>query len=142
MKIIKHLTLSSFLLSCLLFSHGAIAEISVIVNPDNPNNVSASQIKRIFLGKLKKFPNGSKVAPINQSSDLELRKEFDKKALGKSSSQMKSYWAKVVFSGKGGPPQEVKTDDQVIEFVLGNTNGIGYIDASKVTDNVKVIATF
>lgn len=142
MKIIKYLAVASFMLSGLLLSQGVAAEVAIIINPKNPNSVTVSEIKRIFLGKLKKFPNGSKAMPINQGNDTTARQEFDRKVLGKSASQIKSYWAKVVFSGKGGPPTELSTAAEVIEYVSQNSNGIGYVDTSELTDQVVVIATF
>ena len=142
MKIIKYMAFASFILSGLLLSQSVAAEVAVIVNPENTNSVTASEIKRIFLGKLKKFPDGSKVMPINQGNDATARQEFDRKVLGKSATQIKSYWAKVVFSGKGGPPAEMTNAAEVIEYVSQNANGIGYVETSELTDQVVVIATF
>jgi hypothetical protein len=62
--------------------------------------------------------------------------------VGKSSSQLNAYWSKLVFTGKGTPPEKLTTDQAVIDFVAANGNAIGYVDSAKVTDKVKVIATF
>ena len=142
MKILTKLSLIPLLTLCLMISKTASAEVAVIVSSANANPVSASEVKRIFLGKLKKFPDGSKVTPINQKAGQDLRKAFDSAALGKSASQIKSFWAKQVFSGKGNPPKEVATDQEVIAEVAGNPNAIGYVDAGSVSADVKVVATF
>ena len=91
---------------------------------------------------MKKFSNGSSVIPINLASGDAVRTTFEKSAVGKSASQMKAYWSKLVFSGKGNPPQEVSNDAEAISLVTENPAVIGYIDASKVTDSVKVIGKF
>ena len=91
---------------------------------------------------MKSFPGGSTALPVNLSSSSEVRKTFDKKALGKSASQIKAYWSKLVFSGKGNPPKEVADDAETISLVAKNPAVIGYIDSSNVTDRVKVIGKF
>lgn len=142
MKILSKLSLIPLLTLCLMISKSALAEIAVVVSASNNNVVSQSEIKRIFLGKLKKFPDGSSVTPINQNAELDLRKAFDEAALGKSASQIKSYWAKEIFSGKGNPPKEVNNDQEVIAEVSSNPNAIGYVDAASVNGSVKVVAKF
>ncbi|MCW8877694.1 MAG: hypothetical protein OQK04_07505 [Kangiellaceae bacterium] len=124
------------------FSLPAFAEVSVIVHPSNASSISNDDIKRIFLGKMKSFPGGSQVLPVNQSSASATRKAFDSGALGKSASQIKAYWSKLVFSGKGNPPKEVPNDQDVINLVKDNPAVIGYIDSASVSGDVKVVAKF
>ena len=62
--------------------------------------------------------------------------------MGKSGSQYKAFWSKLVFTGKGKPPKEMSGDAAVIAAVSANPDAIGYVSASAVTDAVKVIATF
>lgn len=120
----------------------ASAEIAVVVHPSNASALSNDDIKRIFLGKMKSFPGGSSAIPLNQNSSSGVRKSFDSSALGKSASQIKAYWSKLVFSGKGNPPKEVANDQEVINLVKDNPAIIGYVDSSNVTGDVKVVAKF
>jgi len=57
-------------------------------------------------------------------------------------SKLKGHWSKLIFTGKGTPPKEVSTDAEVIELVAANPNIIGYINASSVTDKVKIAGKF
>jgi ABC-type phosphate transport system substrate-binding protein len=120
----------------------AQAEIAVVVHPSNASALDSSAISRIFLGKLKSFDGGGQAVPINQESSMAATDEFNSKVLNKSGSQLKSYWSKLVFTGKGTPPKVVANDAEVISLISANPNLIGYIDASAVTGNVKVIAKF
>jgi len=120
----------------------ARAEVAVIINSGNSATISDDDIKRIFLGKMKSFPDGSKVLPVNLKNSSDVRKAFDKKALGKSASQIKAYWSKLVFSGKGNLPKEAADDSEAIRLVAENPAVIAYIDASNVTASVKVIRKF
>jgi len=123
-------------------SPAVVAEVVVIVGAANANSVAGSDVSRIFLGKLKKFGDGSSVTPVNLAAGSPVREAFEKNALGKSSSQIKAYWSKQVFSGKGKPPKELGSDADVINFVSSNPGAIGYVDAGSVNDSVKVIANF
>lgn len=127
--------------SALLFSTVASAEVAVIVHPSNANALDKSAITRIYTGKAKSFPNGEQAVPINQA-DGGTTDEFNKAVLNKSTSQLRAYWSKLIFTGKGAPPKVVNSEDEVLNLVSTNPNIIGYIDASKVNDSVKVVATF
>jgi len=120
----------------------AQAEIAVVVHPSNASAIDSSAISRIFLGKLKSFDGGGQAVPINQESSTSATDEFNSKVLNKSGSQLKSYWSKLVFTGKGTPPKVVANDAEVISLISANPNLIGYIDAAAVTGTVKVIAKF
>ena len=134
----KKLILVSALSLC---SINVFAEVAVIINPSNVSSVDADTIKKIYLGKSKSFSNGDKVNPVNQDG-TSVTDEFNDKVVGKSSSQLNAYWSKLIFTGKGTPPEKLASDQAVIDFVAANNNAIGYIDSSKVSDKVKVIATF
>ena len=113
----------------------------MIVNTGNANAIDQDEIKKIYLGKSKSFADGVKVNPVNQNGNS-IADEFNDKVVGKSSSQLNAYWSKLVFTGKGTPPEKLDNDQAVIDFVSSNADAIGYIDSSKVSDAVKVIATF
>ena len=68
--------------------------------------------------------------------------EFEQKILKKTSSQIKAYWSKRIFSGKGKPPKEVAAEHDIISLVAKNVDAIAYVEASSVTDAVKVIKHF
>lgn len=133
-------TLAFILLT--LFSSVSMAEIAVIVHPSNASNLDDSSITRIFLGKAKSFPDGSQAIAVNQTEGSATTNYFNENLVGKSASQLKAYWSKLVFTGKGTPPQEVASDAEVIELVSKNPSLIGYVDASSVDGSVKAIITF
>lgn len=115
------------------------AELVVVVHPDNASSLSEKDVQRIFLGKEKRFPDGSESMPVNQEASSEARTQFDQNVLGRNSSQVAAYWSKLVFTGKGVPPEEVSGDSAVIELIKANKSVIGYIDSASVTADVKVI---
>lgn len=129
-------------LAAMLLSTSAVAEIAVVVNPANASAIDAAAASRIFLGKMKSFGDGSQAEPVAQAAGSAVTEEFNDKVLKKSASQLKAYWAKLVFTGKGTPPKELSSDAEVIAAVAANPNMIGYVSASAVDGSVKVVGTF
>lgn len=130
------------LLVSLFFSAQAVSAIAVIVNKSSSAALDKEQISRIYLNLDKKLPDGKPIIPIAHSSSSALAGEFNQNVVGKSSSQYKAYWSKLIFTGKGTPPKEVDSDSEVIQLISNNPDLIGYIDKSSVTDSVKVIGEF
>ena len=125
----------------LFFSTSALSDVHVVVHNSNTDEFNNKVISRIFLGKSKSFPSGIPAIPINQKDNAQITSLFNKKVLNKSSSQLKAYWSKLVFTGKGTPPKSVGSDQQVMELVTNNPNFIGFVSADAIDDSVKVIAT-
>ncbi|MBZ9611401.1 phosphate ABC transporter substrate-binding protein [Rheinheimera maricola] len=131
-----------FALLVMALSISVHAEISVIVNPGNANAVSTDDLNRLFLGRTSSFADGSKATPLNLAEGQASRDEFDSKVLSRSSAQLKAYWSKLVFTGKGTPPKELADDAAVKAAVAADTTAIGYISSGSVDGSVKVVATF
>jgi len=125
-----------------LLSLSVSAEVAVVVHPSNAAALSPEAIAQIYLGRSKSFPDGKAALPLGQPEGSKTNEQFNEKVLNKSGSQIKAYWSKLVFTGKGTPPKEVSSDAEMLELVSQNPNVIGYIDKAAVTDKVKVVATF
>ncbi len=138
MKIITLL----FSFSLLIITPSVLAGGAVIVHPSNNIMLSDHDLDRLFLGKLKTFEHGAKAMVINLKFGHDVRTEFEQKILKKTSSQIKAYWSKRIFSGKGKPPKEVAAEHDIISLVAKNVDAIAYVEASSVTDAVKVIKHF
>jgi len=138
----KGIAISSLLVSHLIFLSQSVAEVSVIVHPENDSSFDKATIKKIFLGKSKNFENGKIVILLSPKTGTPASIEFNENVLGKSASQINAYWSKMIFTGKGTPPQELETAEDIISAITGNRDAISFIDTASVTDAVKVVATF
>ena len=137
-KFLKTLAISSVFVASV-----ASAEVAVIVSASNGNaNLDQDTIDRVFLGKSKNFPDGSQAVPVDQNAGTASREAFNSTVLGKSSSQLKAYWSRLIFTGKGTPPKESGDDATVKDLVANNPNLIGYVDSSVVDGSVKVVHKF
>ena len=117
----------------------AIADVVAVVSVRSPIDVlSASQVVDIFLGKARNFPDGTPAVPIDQAENSTARDEFYLR-VGKSAAQIKAYWSKIIFTGRGQPPPTVSNDIEMKKRIVNNPAAIGYIDRSLVDGTVKVL---
>ncbi|PQO98713.1 phosphate ABC transporter substrate-binding protein [Massilia phosphatilytica] len=129
-------------LALLSFTHAASAEVVVVVSAKNPtSSLTAEQASDLFLGEVATFPSGGQAVPVDQADGAHARDEFYTKAAGKTSAQLKAYWAKVIFTGRGKPPKAAADSATVKQLVADNPNMIGYMDRSAVDASVKVVLT-
>ena len=118
----------------------ASADVAVVVSSKSgAGNLTAAQVSDIFLGKSSSFPGGGAAVPIDQSEGSPVRDEFYTKVTGKSAAQVKAYWSKIIFSGKGKPPKDVADSAAVKKQLAENPNAIGYIDKAAVDGTVKTV---
>src|SRR4051812_24822762 len=123
-------------------SWGAIAQDVVpVVGAKSPiASLDATQVADIFLGKTSRFPDGSIALPVDQGEESPLRDKFYAQFAGKSPAQVKAWWSKIIFTGRGQPPRQAADSTEVKRIVSDNPHAIGYIDASQVDSSVRVLA--
>lgn len=135
--------LSQFVAAALLMGSSVLsAEPVVIINAANQTNVTKEDVKKLYLGKIKRFSNGNKAVVFSLSEKTEIKSAFNKKVLGKSASQFKSYWSQLIFTGKAKPPKELSSEAAVKEAVANEVNAIGIVDSALVDEKVKVVLKF
>jgi ABC-type phosphate transport system substrate-binding protein len=128
-KLKSALLVPALLMSCMLFSGTALADAIAIVKADHPTDtISKKDLKKILLGKTKKWDDGSKVVlVILEGGDA--HDKFVKKFAGKTAKQFQNFWRKMVFSGKGKMPQTFASEADLAAFVAANPGAIGYVAA-------------
>ncbi|OYY92487.1 MAG: phosphate ABC transporter substrate-binding protein [Hydrogenophilales bacterium 28-61-23] len=134
--------MQTFLFAILLSLGAGMAQADVVVIVSAKSAVgelSKAQVADIFLGKSATFPGGVQAVPVDQAEGSSQRDAFHGHITGKSGAQLKSYWSKLVFSGKGTPPKELPNAAEVKKLVAANPNMIGYIDKGDADGSVKVV---
>ncbi len=120
-------------------SHG---EIMVVVHPSNAAMFDKGSIQRIYLGKTRAFPGGEEALPLSLRETSVTSANFTRNVLAKTPKQLKSYWAKMVFTGKGTPPKQMDNSKQIIDLVSNNPNFIGFVKEGTDNGGVKVVGRF
>lgn len=135
MKLSKFV-LTMFTLS--LFSNPLYCEVAVIVHTNNQQSLTETDVKNLFTGKLKSFPDGNPAIILSLPEGDPNQSLFNQKVLGRSDAQVKAFWSKLMFTGKGTPPKEVSAEE-MIKLVSENPSTIGIIDSTMVSDKVRVL---
>lgn len=111
----------------------ASAQVVVVGAKSAASPMNKEQVTAAFMGKI------AGVEPIDLAEGSPVREDFYAKEVGKSASQMKSYWAKLSFTGKGTPPKEYASNAEVKRALAENPNAIGYIEKKAVDASVRVV---
>jgi len=141
MSLPRPLALLAVGLSLSLGSGEVAADVVAVVSAQSTvTTLSREQIVNIFLGKTSVAPGGEPIVPIDQAEGSPLRDEFYARYAGKSAAQIKAYWSKIIFTGRGYPPSTVPDSVAVKKQIVENPHAIGYIDQSLVDDSVRVLS--
>jgi ABC-type phosphate transport system substrate-binding protein len=117
------------------------ADVVAVVSARSPlAALSKSQVADLFLGKSTRFPGGTKAVPIDQSEGTRARDEFYATFAGKSAAQVKAYWAKIIFTGRGEPPRTASNDAEVKKLLVTNPQAVAYLERTAVDGSVRVLA--
>lgn len=127
-------------MALLLLPFSLRADVLVVVGAHSPSiSLSRDQVGNLFLGRIVALPGGGVATPIDQSVSSPLRDEFYLKVTNKSAAQAKAHWAKLYFTGRGVPPREGASSDEVKRLLNSIPGAIGYIDRSALDDSVHVV---
>ena len=102
----------------------------VVVNAANPTTeMERSRVGKAFLKKLKRWEGPDKLAiePVDQDEKSPVRTAFTQAVHAKKVSAIKSYWQRMIFSGRDVPPPELGSDQAVLEFVRAEKGAVGYV---------------
>jgi len=113
----------------------------VIVHAGNPlDSATKAQVSDYFLKKVKVWPNGTEIDPIDLYPTSTVRSAFSEAVHGRSVAAVKSFWQRQIFSGEAVPPPEIENEQQVIDWVKSSPGAIGYVSAAQpVPEGVKVL---
>jgi ABC-type phosphate transport system substrate-binding protein len=129
-----------FLLTLALIPSCFAGDLVVIVSARNPvTALRQEQVAEIFLSQTGQFPSGRAAVAIDQPLGAPRRDEFYNRVLAKTPVMVKSYWTKMVFTGRGQPPREVAGSEAVKKLVAANPELIGYIDSDVLDDSVRPV---
>lgn len=102
----------------------------LVINAANPTTeLERSRMAKMFLKKAKRWDDGEAVVAVDQADKSIVRERFTRVIHTKSVSAIKSFWQRMIFSGRDSPPDELATDAAVLEFVRSERGAIGYVSS-------------
>jgi ABC-type phosphate transport system substrate-binding protein len=113
--------------------------VAVVSSKSQITTLSKTQVMDIFLGKRTRFPDGSSAIPIDQAEGSAARDQFYTRLADMSPAQVKAFWSRIIFTGRGQPPKAVATGLEAKRLLIADPNTIGYIDQSLVDSSLRVV---
>jgi ABC-type phosphate transport system substrate-binding protein len=115
----------------------------VVVHRKNKTTaLDKKALTQVFLKKRTQWSDDSVILPVDQSKSSAVREQFSEEVLGRSVAAVRAYWNQLVFSGRGVPPPELGSDEEVLRYVGQHAGAIGYVSAASDVDaatNVKIV---
>lgn len=131
-----------FFLLALLFGLAPVAQaqdVAFIVNPQGADaSITADELKSVLLGNKTKW-NGGGLIKLAVLSSGAAHDTVMQTYAQRSADQFDKYWKKIVFTGKGVMPEQAADEAAMVSYVAKTPGSFGYVSASAVTDQVKVL---
>lgn len=122
------------------FAPAVRAEVVPVVSARSPvTALNAAQLVDIFLGKESRFPNGEPAVPIDLYEGSEARDEFYSRYTGRSHAELKSYWSKLIFTGRAQPPRQAGSVEKLRKALSENPHAIGYMQRHEVDSQLRIV---
>jgi hypothetical protein len=126
----RTLLCTTLVVSSLILSN-ANAKIIVVANTDDAIQLTRQEVKALFMGGA--VSHNLKAVALKPKHKS--RMQFNASVIGLTESRVQSYWAQMRFSGKSKPPQELESEQAVLEYLQNHKGAASYIDESMV-DNL------
>ena len=137
-KLIRNIAITLGIVACCALPVRA-GDLVVVTANENIDQLSLDDVARIFLGKVTRYPNGEEVVPLNLDPADPSYADFARLVLRKTPSQLKAYWAKRVFTGKGKPPRTVSSVQDLLDLVASDKRYLTYLDKNNVNHSVRLV---
>jgi phosphate transport system substrate-binding protein len=115
--------------------------LAIIVNQSNPvENLSAAELRRIFMGERSHWPNGRRITPVMMGTGTLERKAMLRDVCQMSDKDFDNRFLHGVFTGEVFvSPKTLESASEVRKFVFNVPGAIGYIRAGEADASVKIV---
>lgn len=116
------------------------SSFKVVVHTSNPlSQETKATLSKLFLKKVREWgASKDKVTPYDLDEKSPARQSFSEVVHGKSISAIKSYWQRMIFSGRDVPPEELANEEAMLKKIAGDKTAIGYVSTkTPLIDGVK-----
>ncbi len=128
--------------SCVVLSYvsqaSAEERLAVIVSATRSVEISVEDLAQIYMKKRRFWSDGKPIVAINREAGSRARKAFTRGIFDAPTRHLDLYWNRQYFRGVL-PPATLASDNAVKRFVTLEPNAIGYIRASEIDGNLRVI---
>jgi ABC-type phosphate transport system substrate-binding protein len=121
----------------------ASAELVVVANPKSGvDKLSRDEVVNIFLGRFRQLPSGRSALPADLPTTQPERAVFYRLLVNKELSEINSYWARLIFSGRTVPPRQATSTDDLLVWIATTPGSLGYVERARADARVKIVFEF
>jgi hypothetical protein len=134
--------ISVFLLLCVgILATAQDNSLTVVANEKGaPAEMKMSELKSVLMGEKQRWSNGIKVVIVLMKTSTPVGTLVSKKVYDMSGDEVKGFWLKISFAGKGDAPKFCNTVEELLTYVSENPGAIGVLDKMTDTHDVKVVS--
>ena len=134
----RWLILLAGLLGC--GSAAAAQDVVLVANKSvQISEISAADLRAIFVGAKTRFADGSHAVPVILKGGA-VHEVFLKKHIGQDPETFRAQWRKEVFTGEGAMPKICDSEAALLEYVAATPGAVGYVSRISPQDRVKAIS--
>ena len=134
-------TLLLFALLTLSGASFASERVVVVANiAQSSVTLTKSQVRDLFMSGTS--PELLSLTPVSIAPGEQSRMIFNTRIIGLPESRIQAYWAQMRFSGRLTPPKEVKSAEQMLDYLRTNEGSVGYLpESTQLPEGLKVVYT-
>jgi ABC-type phosphate transport system substrate-binding protein len=135
-KILKLGCLGAVLVLCSVRAQALDGAVLIANSSVTADSLSAGSLKNIYTGKTKYWDGGQAIiiAVLPDETDAALEQ-----ASGLDPSSFRTFWQRLVFSGRGQEPQKAFDAAALVALVASTKGAIALVPANAILTGVKII---
>jgi hypothetical protein len=110
----------------------------VIVTNPLLKGIDTEMVRRIYTGRVVEL-DGLPLRPVNLAPASPVRQRFLRALLQQTEQDYVGYWTVRRYIGKGVPPQDLRSSDEVIDYVTRTPGAVAYLDAKDLRPGLQVV---
>jgi hypothetical protein len=107
--------------------------------PPHLDHMTVNQARSIFSMRLRAWPDGSPITVFVMEDSNPSHKLFVRSILALLPHQLRRQWDRLVYTGIGQAPIEVKDEREMIQRLISTPGSIGYIRTGKDNETLRIL---
>lgn len=142
MSFISGKNIALFILCACLLQASPVYSLEIVVGDKvEQMSISKSDLRMIFSGRMKYWPDGNPIRTIIISDgDNDAHKEFCYDYINFSPPRLRRTWNRVIFSNTGEAPIFISDESQIKDVLAKEDYSIGYISDSIDKEGLNVLS--
>jgi hypothetical protein len=104
-------------------------EFLIVANRSHSTRLTMEEVRDLYLGK-KRVVSGDWHVELLDQDNTDVRSHFYKALLSKTITEVKSYWAELVFSGRARAPSSMLDDQALLNYLVLHQDALGYVKSN------------